>query len=92
MSLDSVELVMRIEREFNVDIPDEDARALATVGDMASFLLRAFAQQRASGLAVPSWTSDTLLDALKDIIVDEVGIKRDLITADARFVRDLGIN
>ena len=92
MGLDSVELVMRIEREFDVAIPDEDARAIATVGDMVAFLLRALAQKRASGLEVPSWSSDTLLDALKDIIVDEVGIKRDLITAEARFVRDLGIN
>ena len=32
-SLDIVELVMEFEKEFNIDIPDEDAEKLRTVGD-----------------------------------------------------------
>ena len=32
-SLDTVELVMEFEKEFNIDIPDEDAEKLRTVGD-----------------------------------------------------------
>lgn len=37
-SLDIVELVMEFEKEFNIDIPDEDAEKLRTVGDAISYL------------------------------------------------------
>ena len=37
-SLDIVELVMEFEKEFNIDIPDEDAEKLRTVGDATTYL------------------------------------------------------
>ena len=37
-SLDIVELVMEFEKEFNIDIPDEDAEKLRTVGDAINYL------------------------------------------------------
>jgi len=37
-SLDIVELVMEFEKEFNIDIPDEDAEKLRTVGDALAYL------------------------------------------------------
>ena len=37
-SLDTVELIMEFEKEFNVSIPDEDAEKIATVGDAVSYL------------------------------------------------------
>ena len=37
-SLDTVELVMALEDEFGVDIPDEDADKLKTVGDALNYL------------------------------------------------------
>ena len=37
-SLDIVELVMEFEKEFNIDIPDEEAEKLRTVGDAMSYL------------------------------------------------------
>ena len=37
-SLDIVELVMEFEKEFNIDIPDEDAEKLKTVGDAIAYL------------------------------------------------------
>ena len=37
-SLDIVELVMEFEKEFNIDIPDEDAEKLRTVGDATAYL------------------------------------------------------
>ena len=36
-SLDIVELVMEFEKEFNIDIPDEDAEKLRTVGDAMGY-------------------------------------------------------
>jgi len=37
-SLDIVELVMALEEEFGIDIPDEDADKLKTVGDAMNYL------------------------------------------------------
>jgi acyl carrier protein len=37
-SLDTVELVMAFEEEFGIDIPDEDAEQMKTVGDAISYL------------------------------------------------------
>jgi len=37
-SLDVVELVMRFEEEFEIEIPDEDAEKIATVGDAVSYI------------------------------------------------------
>ena len=35
-SLDTVELIMEFEKEFNISIPDEQAQKIATVGDAIS--------------------------------------------------------
>lgn len=37
-SLDVVEFVMEVEKEFKVDIPDEDAGKLQTVGDAVKYI------------------------------------------------------
>ncbi|MDR9388478.1 MAG: acyl carrier protein [Balneolaceae bacterium] len=37
-SLDTVELIMEFEKEFDISIPDEDSEKIATVGDVISYL------------------------------------------------------
>jgi acyl carrier protein len=37
-SLDTVELVMEFEKAFNIQIPDEDAEKISTVGDAIKYL------------------------------------------------------
>ena len=37
-SLDTVELVMAFEEEFGIDIPDEDAEQMRTVGDAIKYM------------------------------------------------------
>jgi acyl carrier protein len=44
-SLDIVELVMALEEEFGMDIPDEDADKLKTVGDAMEYLKQHAASQ-----------------------------------------------
>lgn len=43
-SLDTVELVMAFEEEFDIEIPDEDAEKLTTVGKAKEYL-----EERLSG-------------------------------------------
>ena len=37
-SLDTVELIMELEKEFDMTIPDEDAEQIATVGDAIDYV------------------------------------------------------
>lgn len=37
-SLDTVELIMEFEKEFNVTIPDDQAEKISTVGDAMKFI------------------------------------------------------
>ena len=37
-SLDTVELIMEFEKEFDISIPDEDAENIATVGNAIEYL------------------------------------------------------
>lgn len=37
-SLDTVELIMEFEKEFDITIPDEEAEQIATVGDAVDYL------------------------------------------------------
>jgi len=37
-SLDTVELIMALEEEFEIDIPDEDAEKIKTVGEIIKYV------------------------------------------------------
>ncbi len=37
-SLDTVELIMKMEEDFEIEIPDEEAEKLKTVGDVVDYL------------------------------------------------------
>jgi len=37
-SLDTVELIMEFEKEFNISIPDEEAEKIGTVGDAINYI------------------------------------------------------
>ena len=37
-SLDTVELIMELEKEFDIQIPDEEAEKIVTVGDAVAFI------------------------------------------------------
>jgi len=40
-SLDIVELIMALEEEFNLEISDEDAEKISTVGDAVDYIKKA---------------------------------------------------
>lgn len=42
-SLDTVELIMEFEKEFNITIPDEDTQKISTVGDAIAYVKEALA-------------------------------------------------
>ena len=50
-SLDTVELVMAFEEEFGVEIPDDQAETITTVGDAVKFLEKATARRPSDAAA-----------------------------------------
>ena len=42
-SLDTVELIMELEKEFNISIPDEAAEKIVTIGDATNYVEKQFA-------------------------------------------------
>ena len=42
-SLDTVDLIMEFEKEFNITIPEEETQNIATVGDAVRFVEKAVA-------------------------------------------------
>ena len=44
-SLDSIELVVELEEKFGIEIPDEDAQELQTVGDVVNYIGKKIGQQ-----------------------------------------------
>ena len=48
-SLDAIELMFKVEEEFDLEIPDADLQRLRTVGDLVSYL-----EERLGGATAPS--------------------------------------
>ena len=82
MGLESVELVLAIEGEFEVSISDEEAENLLTPRDMGNLIEM---KLRSLGRAMPR---DRLDEKLKVITIREIGIKDDQYDLDAEYVRD----
>ena len=86
MGLDTVELVMEIEKTFGISIPDADAATLYTVADLQGYIVTARTAVGRPVAADQAWT------ALCDILEHRHGIRRTKITPKARIVADLGLD
>jgi acyl carrier protein len=85
MGLDTVELVLAVEKRFSITIPNEAAARLATVGQMHQFIVE---QLQREGSREPS--RDEVYSILTEGICDQLGVRREDVTPYAHFVYDLG--
>ena len=84
MGLDTVELVMKVEKHFGIEIPDRDAARLATVGDLHGYVVEALRiRQRFQG------DSGDVFAKLREIICRQLGVKPEEVVPSARFVDHL---
>ncbi|HEY0994665.1 MAG TPA: hypothetical protein VGD77_01620 [Gemmatimonadaceae bacterium] len=84
MGLDIVEMVLAVEREFGIDLPDAELAPVRTVGEF-----EALVAHRAG--AVGAEARRQLHARLIDIIVRETGAAPERLVPEAHFHRDLGI-
>ena len=84
MGLDTVELVMAVEEEFAIEIPNAEAGSMERVGDMNAFVVRTL-RERAESVVDDAhvWVR------LREIIVEQLGVRPEEVTPTAHFIRDL---
>lgn len=87
MGLDTVELVMAIEEGFDLEIPDEQAARIVTVGDMHAYLVSELRR-----LERPDLDEAGVFARMRDIICHQTGIKPDEVVPTASFVKDLRLD
>jgi acyl carrier protein len=86
MGLDTVELVMSFEEEFDIDIPNEIAEKLVTVGDVVDYVSAQLARR---GEKV---NPTDVYFRVRGRTVDILGVDPNKITRSSRFIDDLGAN
>jgi acyl carrier protein len=84
MGLDTVELLMAIEEEFGIDVPNEDAATLETAGDISLCVLKLLEAKGAQPSPGATW------ERVRSIITYQLGVKLEEVTPEARIVHDLG--
>lgn len=83
MGLDLVELVMRIEEEFEIRIADSDAEKLETPGQVIDYLMRR------PEIAARAFPRQFVSDTVWEMIEDELGVKREDFNDESRFIQDM---
>ena len=86
MGLDTVELVMDVEKSFGLKLPEPELTSVLTVGDLHAVVLRHANITAGTPAAAQSW------ERLVDIVVESTGVRREQVLPTARIRADLGIN
>src|SRR5262249_37686281 len=80
MGLDSVELVLAIEEEFSLSIPDEDAAKIVTVGQAYEYL-----KERLEAKPSEGCPSQKVFHKVRQALMQNYGLPRESITLETRL-------
>jgi hypothetical protein len=81
MGLETVAIVMNLEEEFEISIPDDDAEKIQTLGDTLRYIVRRLAQIHNPGYCASARTFYRLRRAL----IQDYGVERVEVRPDARL-------
>jgi acyl carrier protein len=87
MGLDTVELVMAVEEHFGIEIPDDVASTLDTVGLLHEFVVSQLQRER-----VLPVDEAAVFSELRELICKQSGVEPERVVPDAYFVKDLRLN
>ncbi|GMU54421.1 MAG: hypothetical protein AMXMBFR33_35670 [Candidatus Xenobia bacterium] len=91
MGLDTVEIVMAVETEFNIAIVDRDAESLVTVGDLYRYVLRRLDLLTGDPHACRS-DFPQIWHQVTRIVSQQSGVPQERLHEDTQFVRDLRLD
>jgi hypothetical protein len=86
MDLETVELIMAVEEEFIIEIPDDRAERITSIGELRNVVLTEL--QRFDRRPGP----DAVLDRISEIAAHFAHVDRSSIGPDTMLVEDLGLN
>lgn len=86
MGLDSVELILNVEAQFKISIPDRVAEKLYTVGALQGFIVAEL-----NRIGKPH-DSQAVLLRVQALICEQLRLSPDQVTPSARFIEDLGLD
>jgi acyl carrier protein len=86
MDLETVELIMAVEEEFIIEIPDDRAERIASIGELRNAVMTEL--QRFNRRREP----DAVLDRISEIAAHFAHVDRAGVGADTTLVEDLGLN
>jgi hypothetical protein len=86
MGLDAVELIVEIEKRFQIDIEDEDAQYLETVGKLASYVSEKTAKPK------KRYSEVQVLRIVIEMLESNYGVPKGKAISTSHFVDDLGFN
>lgn len=81
MELDTVELIVAIEEEFEISIPDDETARLARVGDIFSYVVKA--KEMSENEKDATW------EKVKKVVIEKLGVEPNQVTKEAHIVYDL---
>ncbi len=87
MGLDTVEFVIEVEKEFSIEISDDDASGLSLVGKLAEYIV---SQTEIQIHQVTSF--DIVFTKLQSMLVELYSIPKESILPTSHFVKDLGLD
>jgi acyl carrier protein len=85
MGLDTVELIVEIEKSFNISIPDEKAGRIVTVGQLADYV---YLNQKPGYKVEKEEVDDIVIHLLSTL----VGLPKEEIELHHSFTNDLGMD
>lgn len=85
MGLDSVELLMAVEEEFGIDIPNAEAEGIITAEDLLQVILR----HSFPRLGV---NEDEVWERLRRVIIDDTATEPAKVVRSARIIQDFGLS
>lgn len=83
MGLDAVELVMDVEKEFDISISDQEAGSTRTIKDLVLLI---------DSKSRNNITQESIYHHLTVILTKDYGININQIHPEARFIDDLNLN
>ena len=80
MGLDSVELIMDVEEHFDIQIDNETAGRISTLGDLEAVVVRLASD------------ADQVWPRLKRVVAESTGHQESMLDRSQRIVEDLGVD
>ena len=88
MELDTVEIVLWAEKEFDLQLPDEEVSQIYTIGEFSDYLHRKL-RTKHGFKSCPS--NEYIFNKIKAILIKDYAASEYKIARDAKFIDDLNL-